>query len=92
MKITPSKRFCQLDEVISACRKAAINDEWEKLSKLRHWKFDSLLTAVTKDFERLSQEYDAVADKVAAFRQAKKEIQDLRDASRRRIREKFRRS
>jgi len=33
---TPSKRFEQLEELITTCRKAAVNDDWETLVKLRN--------------------------------------------------------
>lgn len=89
MRISPSKRFEQLDEIIAACRKAAVSDDWEKLVKLKNHNFDSLFTAISDDFEHLSQEYLAIADKVAEFEQAKIEIEDLSEASLKRIQKRL---
>lgn len=89
MRISPSKRFEQLEKVIAACRKAAVSDDWDELVRLKNYKFDSLFTAISDDFERLSQEYLAIADKVAEFEQAKIEIEDLSEASLKRIQERL---
>ena len=89
MRISPSKRFEQLEKVIAACRKAAVCDDWDELVRLKNYKFDSLFTAISDDFERLSQEYLAIADKVVEFEQAKIEIEDLSEASLKRIQKRL---
>lgn len=89
MRISPSKRFEQLEKVIAACRKAAVSDDWEELVRLKNYKFDSLFTAISDDFECLSQEYLTIADKVAEFEKAKIELEDLSQASIKRIQKRL---
>ena len=70
MKISHSKRFDRMAEIIARGNAAARNGELNGLIYVIGHEYGPLIEAIEADFEKLSAEYSAISEQVAAFQNA----------------------
>ena len=77
MKISHSKRFDSMTEIIARGNAAAHNGDLNGLIYLIGHEYGPLIEAIEDDFEKLSAEYSAISEQVIAFQHAGDELAAL---------------